>query len=56
MRLICQMLTFELDNQKELVSVINKYEAEGWKMIDRGVFIRNPKTDKLEVTVEFKKN
>ncbi|MGQ1890629.1 hypothetical protein ACT29H_09325 [Thermophagus sp. OGC60D27] len=48
------MLTVELQNQYQLGEIIRKYEAIGWKFIDRGCFTKHG--DILRVTIEFRAN
>lgn len=54
MRLLHQMLTFELDNENEMYKIINDYEESGWEMRSRSAVTRNVINDKLNVTIEFK--
>jgi len=54
MRLLHQMLTFELDNENEMYKIINDYEESGWEMRSRSAVTRNVINDKLNVTIEFR--
>lgn len=54
MRLLYQMLTFELDNENEMYKIINEYEESGWEMRSRSALTKNPINDKLNVTIEFR--
>jgi len=54
MRLLYQMLTFELDNENELYQIISDYEKSGWEMRSRSALTKNVINDKLNVTIEFR--
>ena len=54
MRLLHQMLTFELDNENEMYKIINEYEESRWEMRSRSAVTKNPINDKLNVTIEFR--
>jgi len=54
MRLLYQILSFELENENEMYEIINDYEDRGWELRKRSKLTRNVINDKLNLTIEFR--
>lgn len=54
MRLLYQILSFELENENEMYEIINDYEDRGWELRKRSGLTRNVINDKLNLTIEFR--
>ena len=54
MKLLYQILSFELETENEMYKIINYYEDRGWEFRKRSALTRNEINDKLDLTIEFK--
>lgn len=54
MRILDQVLIFEIDYEHELYQIISDYEKDGWEMRSRSPVTPNRESGKLNVTIHFR--